>query len=80
MLCKCDLIDLRTIRPIDWRATHQSVAKTGRLLALDTRTLTSSVSVEIVTRTVEDSRQSLQDPAAPLTMPDYPEATSPVMA
>lgn len=80
MFCICDLIDLRTIRPIDWRATHQSVSKRGRLLALDTGTLAGSVSVEIVTRTVEGSRQSLQDPLAPLTMPDYPEATSPVMA
>ena len=32
----CDLIDLRTVKPIDWKTVTASVRKTGRLLALDT--------------------------------------------
>lgn len=32
----CELIDLRTIKPLDWGTVLTSVSKTGRLLALDT--------------------------------------------
>jgi len=76
---QCELIDLRTIRPIDWDTIRKSVAKTGRLLVLDTGTLTGSVSAEIVTRIVESSWNSLKGQPARLTMPDFPEATSPAL-
>lgn len=75
----CDLIDLRTIRPLDWPAIEASIRRTGRLLALDTGTLTGSVSSEIITRAVETAWDVLQAPPARLTMPDFPEATSPAL-
>ena len=39
----CDLIDLRSISPIDWNAITASVHKTGRMLVLDTGSLTGSL-------------------------------------
>ena len=33
---KVEVIDLRTIKPLDWNAIFKSVRKTGRLLVLDT--------------------------------------------
>jgi pyruvate dehydrogenase E1 component beta subunit len=37
-----DLIDLRTVKPIDWGKIFYSVHKTGRLLAIDTATSTGN--------------------------------------
>ena len=39
----CDLIDLRTLRPIDWKMIEDSIKKTGRLLAVDSGYKTGSI-------------------------------------
>lgn len=75
----CDLIDLRSVRPIDWDTINASVKKTGRLLVLDTGTLTGSVSGEIVARVAYDCWDALSAAPQRLAMPDYPEATSPAL-
>ncbi len=75
----CDLIDLRCVRPIDWSTIQASVQRTGRLLVLDTATLSGSVSAEIVARISKDCWQSLKCAPERLTMPDCPEATSPAL-
>jgi pyruvate/2-oxoglutarate/acetoin dehydrogenase E1 component len=72
----CDLIDLRSVRPIDWDAINASVKRTGKLLVLDTGHLTGSVSGEIVARVVRDCWGSLTSAPRRLAMPDWPEATS----
>ncbi len=75
----CDLIDLRSVRPIDWPAIKSSVQLTGRLLVLDTGNLTGSVSGEIVARVAESCWGFLASAPQRLAMPDYPEATSPAL-
>lgn len=75
----CDLIDLRTVRPIDWETVQGSVGKTGRLLVLDTASLTGSISGEIASRITVSCWESLKMPPQRLAMPDYPEATSPAL-
>jgi len=75
----CDLIDLRTIRPLDWEAVRASVAKTGNLLVLDTGTLTGSVAGEICARIAADCWASLKRAPERLAMPDFPEASSPAL-
>ena len=45
---KCDLIDLRTIRPLDWGSIERSVKKTGRLLVLDIACEFGSIAGEII--------------------------------
>lgn len=72
----CDLIDLRSVRPIDWEVIKRSVNKTGRLLVLDSGTLTCSISSEIVARITSDCWDVLKSPPQRLAMPDYPEPTS----
>lgn len=74
---RCDLIDLRSVSPIDWSAIELSVRSTRHLLVLDTGNLTGSVSGEIVARVAEDCWGSLDSAPQRLAMPDYPEATSP---
>ncbi len=73
----CEVIDLRTIKPLDWDAVFDSVAKTGRLLALDSGFTTGSVAGEIVARVAIQKFSELKAAPARLAMPDVPEPTSP---
>ena len=73
----CEIIDLRTIKPLDWAAVMHSVAKTGRLLALDSGFTTGSVAGEIVARVAIEAFDKLKVPPVRLAMPDVPEPTSP---
>ncbi|MEO7118449.1 MAG: transketolase C-terminal domain-containing protein [Candidatus Limnocylindrales bacterium] len=72
----CELIDLRTIRPLDWDTVEKSVRRTGRMLVLDPGTMTGSVSGEIVARIVTACWPALKCAPERLAMPDFPEATS----
>jgi pyruvate dehydrogenase E1 component beta subunit len=75
----CELIDLRTIRPLDWETVRASVQKTGRLLVLDTGNFTGSVSGEICARIGKECWGALLGAPERLAMPDYPEASSPAL-
>ena len=72
----CDLLDLRTISPMDWVAIKDSVRKTGRLLVLDTEPTTGSVAGEIVARIATDCWSDLKAAPKRIAMPDIPEPTS----
>lgn len=75
----CELIDLRTVRPIDWPMIEASVRRTGRLLALDTGYETGGVAGEIVARVSQRCWSDLRAAPRRLAMPDAPEATSPAL-
>ena len=72
----CDLIDLRTLNPIDWPTISRSVAKTGRLVAVDSGAITGSVSGEIVARMTEQHFAELKCAPVRVAQPDVPEPTS----
>jgi pyruvate dehydrogenase E1 component beta subunit len=72
----CDLIDLRTIKPIDWESIFSSVYKTGRLLALDTGPSTGSIAGEIIARVSMDCYDSLKQAPQRIASPDFPTPTS----
>jgi acetoin:2,6-dichlorophenolindophenol oxidoreductase subunit beta len=72
----CEILDLRTIAPLDWPSVFESVAKTGRVLALDTGTTTGSVAGEIIARIADECWDGLKCAPQRLAMPDYPESTS----
>ncbi len=73
----CEIIDLRTIKPLDWGTVFDSISKTGRLLALDSGFTTGSVAGEIVARVAIEKFNELKAPPARIAMPDVPEPTSP---
>ena len=73
----CEVIDLRTIKPLDWQTVMESVSKTGHLLALDSGFSTGSVAGEIIARVSMENFSALKSPPARLAMPDVPEPTSP---
>lgn len=71
-----EVIDLVSIKPIDWSAIFASVEKTGRLLVLDTGFATGSVAGEIIARVAMERMGSLSVAPRRLAMPDVPEPTS----
>ncbi len=73
----CDVIDLRSVRPLDWSTISASVRRTGRLLVLDTGHTTGSIAAEIVARVAGECWDHLRAAPRRLAMPDAPEATSP---
>ena len=75
----CDLIDLRSVHPIDWATLNDSVQRTGCLLVLDPGNLNGSISGEIVARVTADAWDVLRCAPQRLAMPDCPEASSPAL-
>ncbi len=77
---RCDLIDLRTIKPLDWEMIYASVRKTGRLLVLDTGFEFCSVAGEIIAKVGMECFSDLVVAPQRIAMPDYPILTSPTLA
>jgi pyruvate dehydrogenase E1 component beta subunit len=76
----CELIDLRTIKPLDWETVFASVRKTGRLIVLDTANDFCSVGSEIVARVSSECFESLKCAPKLLALPDLPSPTSPPLS
>jgi len=74
-----DLLDLRTVSPLDWDSIFSSVKKTGRLLVLDTANETCSVAGEIIARVTTECFGDLKQAPQRLCLPDYPSPTSPAL-
>ena len=71
-----EIIDLRTISPIDWDTLVFSVKKTKHVLVVDTGNKTISVAGEIVATLTEKCWDDLKTRPRRLAMPDIPEPTS----
>jgi acetoin:2,6-dichlorophenolindophenol oxidoreductase subunit beta len=68
-----ELIDLRTLVPLDRNAVLKSVAKTGRLLVVDEDYLSFGMSAEISALIAENlDKLSMKAPVHRLAVPDVP--------
>lgn len=56
-----EVIDLRTIRPIDWDTISRSVVKTNRLVVVEEGPLTGGWAGEVVAQAAEKSLENLDD-------------------
>jgi pyruvate dehydrogenase E1 component beta subunit len=65
-----ELIDLRTIYPLDAEAIAASVRKTGRLLVVHEAQESFGAAAEVMAAAVEGAFEHLQAPPARLTGPD----------
>jgi pyruvate dehydrogenase E1 component beta subunit len=74
-----EVVDPRTLVPLDVDCIRQSVQKTGRLIVVDESAPTCSMASEIVANVVEDwpTHQALRAPAMRVTMPAVPVPFSP---
>lgn len=75
----CEVIDLRTIRPLDAGLVIESVKKTGRLVVADTGWRECGPGSEVITRVVEDAFGSLKAPARRVNLPEVPTPASPAL-
>ncbi len=73
-----EVIDLRTIAPLDHETICRSVAKTGRLLVVDDDYLSYGLGAEIIASVCEQGI-ALRAPPARIAHPDIPVPFTPVM-
>tara|TARA_Y100001936_G_C16017723_1_gene637488 strand:- start:406 stop:1413 length:1008 start_codon:yes stop_codon:yes gene_type:complete len=71
-----EIIDLRSVRPLDEKTIIDSVKKTGRLLVVDGAWRFLSISSEIISIVVEKVFSYLKAPPVKITFPDSPTPTS----
>ena len=75
-----ELVDMRSVRPLDIPAVLNSVKKTGRLLVADTAHKTGSIAGEIISQVVESAFDYLKKAPVRIASPDHPVPTSTFMA
>jgi len=74
-----DLIDLRTIVPLDYDTIFASVRKTGKLLIVDEGHISFGISGEIATRVMHECFYDLEAPVERLGTADVPLPFSPAL-
>ena len=63
-----EVVDLRSVVPLDMETVYQSVQKTGRLLAVHESQANSGIGAEVVARIYEEAPHLLESPARRLGM------------
>ena len=71
-----EIVDLRSIKPIDLDTILMSISKTHNLVVVDSSCKTGSVSGEIISLVVESSFDLLERPPLRITSPDHVVPTS----
>jgi pyruvate dehydrogenase E1 component beta subunit len=71
-----ELVDLKTLKPLDINAILTSVTKTGKLLVVDSGTEISSFASEIISLVTRLAFNKLRQAPEMITAPDVPEPTS----
>jgi pyruvate dehydrogenase E1 component beta subunit len=75
----CEIIDLRTVRPIDYNAIINSVKKTNRLVILEEAWPLSSISTEIAFKVQRDAFDYLDAPIQRVVSADVPLPYAPTL-
>jgi pyruvate dehydrogenase E1 component beta subunit len=72
-----EILDPRTLRPLDKESILESVRKTGRLIVADEGPVTCGVASEISAMIAEEAIEYLRAPILRVGSPDAPVPTSP---
>lgn len=75
----CEVIDLRTLKPLDMPHILESVSKTGRLVIADTGWKETGIGSEVIARVVEDGFGVLKAPPERVNLPEAPTPASPAL-
>ncbi len=71
-----EVVDVRSLKPLDDETILESVRKTGRLVVVDTGWRTCGAAAEITARVAEAAFDSLKSPVIRVTLPDAPAPMS----
>ncbi len=71
-----EVLDMRSVRPLDVGLVLNSVRKTGRLIVADTAFRTGSIAGELISQVVEQAFDKLKTHPVRITLPDHPAPTS----
>ena len=74
-----EIVDPRTLVPLDKETIIKSVAKTGRLIVVDNANRTCNAAAEIAAMVAEEAFESLKKPIQRLSTPDVHIPFSPVL-
>ncbi len=75
----CEIIDLRTIRPLDYKTIYDSVKKTNRLVILEESWPFGNISTEITYQVQNELFDYLDAPIEKINTADTPAPFSPVL-
>jgi pyruvate dehydrogenase E1 component beta subunit len=76
---EAEVIDVRSLSPIDYETIGASIRKTGRVLVVEEGPKTGGVSAEIAAGIMEHCGDSLQAPVVRVASPDVPVPFSPIL-
>ena len=77
---EAEVVDLRTLNPLDAETVIASVRKTGHLIAADTGWRHCGVAAEVVARVAEAAADALRSAPRRVALPDCPTPTSPALS
>lgn len=77
---KAEVLDMRSIRPLDHESVIASVRKTGRLVVADAAFRTGSIGADLVGRVAEYAFDALKGAPVCISLPDHPAPTSHYMS
>lgn len=77
---RVEVIDMRSVRPLDVATVLDSVRKTGRLIVADTAFKSGSIAGELISQVTEQAFNALNSAPVRIASPDHPTPTSPFMA
>ena len=76
---QAEVVDLRTLHPLDMATVTKSVRKTGRTLVVTEDCLTAGVSAELSARITEENFEYLEEPVLRLAGEDIPIPVAPAL-
>lgn len=74
---ECEVIDLRTLSPVDWDTVMESVENTGRCVCVDEAHPRCSIASDVSARVAQDAFKSLKASIQMVTAPHTPVPFSP---
>ena len=76
---QAEVVDLRTLHPLDVETVTKSIRKTGRALVVTEDCLTAGVSAELSARITEENFEYLEEPVLRLAGEDIPIPVAPAL-
>jgi len=77
---EAEVVDVRSVKPLDESHILESVRRTGRLVAVDAGWRTLGVAAEVLALAAERAHDRLKSAPKRVTLPDVPTPTSPALA